>query len=76
MLYYLNVYCLLSGACILLSLIATPIGQYVAHRARRKLHELLLDSLISNPIQYFQTTPIGQIINRFGTDMSIVDKVL
>uniref|UniRef100_A0A670HUY8 Multidrug resistance-associated protein 1-like n=1 Tax=Podarcis muralis TaxID=64176 RepID=A0A670HUY8_PODMU len=52
-------------------------GAYVLTRgslsASRSLHHQLLDSVLHLPLQYFETNPIGQIINRFTKDMFIVD---
>ncbi|XP_077783406.1 multidrug resistance-associated protein 1-like isoform X1 [Podarcis muralis] len=52
-------------------------GAYVLTRgslsASRSLHHQLLDSVLHLPLQYFETNPVGQIINRFTKDMFIVD---
>ncbi|XP_062982827.1 multidrug resistance-associated protein 1-like isoform X2 [Elgaria multicarinata webbii] len=52
-------------------------GAYVLTRgslcASRALHHQMLDSVLHLPLQYFETHPVGQIINRFTKDMFIVD---
>ncbi|XP_048349014.1 multidrug resistance-associated protein 1-like isoform X2 [Sphaerodactylus townsendi] len=52
-------------------------GAYVLTRgslcASRALHHQMLDSVLRLPLQYFETNPVGQIINRFTKDMFIVD---
>ncbi|KAL8190652.1 UNVERIFIED_CONTAM: hypothetical protein K2H54_057714 [Gekko kuhli] len=52
-------------------------GAYVLTRgslcASRVLHHQMLDSVLHLPLQYFETNPVGQIINRFTKDMFIVD---
>ncbi|XP_066891023.1 multidrug resistance-associated protein 1-like isoform X6 [Kogia breviceps] len=52
-------------------------GAYVLTRgslaASRTLHAQLLDNLLHLPLQFFETNPIGQIINRFTKDMFIID---
>ncbi|XP_072850142.2 multidrug resistance-associated protein 1 isoform X1 [Pogona vitticeps] len=52
-------------------------GAYVLTRgslcASRALHEQMLDSVLHLPLQFFETNPVGQIINRFTKDMFIVD---
>nr|XP_056714411.1 multidrug resistance-associated protein 1-like isoform X2 [Euleptes europaea] len=52
-------------------------GAYVLTRgslcASRALHHQMLDSVLHLPLQYFETNPVGQIINRFTKDMFIVD---
>ncbi|XP_025064482.1 multidrug resistance-associated protein 1-like isoform X2 [Alligator sinensis] len=52
-------------------------GAYVITRgslsASRVLHHQMLDSVLHLPLQYFETNPVGQIINRFTKDMFMVD---
>ncbi|MBZ3876593.1 Canalicular multispecific organic anion transporter 1 [Sciurus carolinensis] len=52
-------------------------GAYVLTRgsltASRTLYTQLLSNVLHLPLQYFETNPIGQIINRFTKDMFIID---
>ncbi|XP_014650979.1 PREDICTED: multidrug resistance-associated protein 1-like [Ceratotherium simum simum] len=52
-------------------------GAYVLTRgslaASRTLHAQLLNNVLHLPLQFFETNPIGQIINRFTKDMFIID---
>ncbi|XP_049714546.1 multidrug resistance-associated protein 1-like isoform X2 [Elephas maximus indicus] len=52
-------------------------GAYVLTRgslaASRTLYSQLLNNVLHLPLQFFETNPIGQIINRFTKDMSVVD---
>ncbi|XP_059865823.1 multidrug resistance-associated protein 1-like [Delphinus delphis] len=52
-------------------------GAYVLTRgslaASRTLHAQLLDNVLHLPLQFFETNPIGQIVNRFTKDMFIID---
>jgi ABC-type multidrug transport system fused ATPase/permease subunit len=73
--YYLLVYGALSVASILLSLLSNSIGQYAGARARRVLHDRMLHNILRCPVRFFECTPVGRIINRFSTDMSVIDKV-
>nr|XP_040143134.1 multidrug resistance-associated protein 1-like [Ictidomys tridecemlineatus] len=41
--------------------------------ASRTLYAQLLSNVLHLPLQYFETNPIGQIINRFTKDMFIID---
>ncbi|XP_073722695.1 ATP-binding cassette sub-family C member 3 isoform X2 [Misgurnus anguillicaudatus] len=45
-------------------------------QAARKLHEALLDNKFHTPQSFFDTTPIGRIINRFSKDIYVIDEVL
>uniref|UniRef100_A0A9J8CLD5 ATP-binding cassette, sub-family C (CFTR/MRP), member 3 n=1 Tax=Cyprinus carpio carpio TaxID=630221 RepID=A0A9J8CLD5_CYPCA len=44
--------------------------------AARKLHQTLLDNKFHTPQSFFDTTPIGRIINRFSKDIYVIDEVL
>jgi ABC-type multidrug transport system fused ATPase/permease subunit len=72
--YYLLVYGALSVASLLLSLLSSGVGQYAGAQARRVLHESMLRNVIRCPLHFFECTPVGRIINRFSTDMSVIDK--
>ncbi|XP_053167408.1 ATP-binding cassette sub-family C member 2-like isoform X2 [Hemicordylus capensis] len=52
-------------------------GAYVLTRgslcASWALHHQMLENVLHLPLQYFETNPVGQIINRFTKDMFIVD---
>nr|XP_014351311.1 PREDICTED: canalicular multispecific organic anion transporter 2 [Latimeria chalumnae] len=44
--------------------------------AARKLHFALLENKFHTPQSFFDTTPIGRIINRFSKDIFVIDEVL
>ncbi|KAF8778431.1 Multidrug resistance-associated protein 1 like [Argiope bruennichi] len=47
-----------------------------ATRASERYHRFMLDSVLKSPMSFFDTTPVGRIINRFTTDMEILDNQL
>ena len=44
--------------------------------ACKMLHEGMLERMMSNPMSFFDTTPIGRIVNRFAKDVDVVDNTL
>ncbi|XP_055301236.1 ATP-binding cassette sub-family C member Sur isoform X3 [Sitodiplosis mosellana] len=72
--YYFGIYGLLSVICVGFSMISVPFGQYAGSKARRSLHEQLLQSIVQKSIYFFQTTPFGRMMNRFSSDMAVIDK--
>ncbi|KAK9376897.1 P-loop containing nucleoside triphosphate hydrolase protein [Lipomyces chichibuensis] len=45
-------------------------------QAARKLHNQMAEAVVRSPMSFFDTTPIGRVINRFTTDIYRVDEVL
>ena len=42
-------------------------------KSARVLHERLLHTVLHSPMSFFETTPIGRIINRFSKDIDNLD---
>lgn len=63
---YLHLYLCISAICVLSTSLMTAFG---AITAARKLHENLLMNILRSPMSFFDTTPIGRIINRFSKDI-------
>lgn len=49
---------------------------FCAIRSSRVLHHDLLMSIMHEPMWFFDTTPLGRIVNRFSKDIYTVDEVL
>ncbi|KAF9540248.1 hypothetical protein EC957_004450 [Mortierella hygrophila] len=61
----------------IVSLVLRETIQYAGSlHANRILHRKALDRVIHSPIRFFDTTPLGRIINRFTRDMDTVISAL
>lgn len=45
-------------------------------RASKYLHQSILNSCMKCPMYYFDSTPLGRILNRFSGDIENVDNIL
>uniref|UniRef100_A0A182NES5 ABC-type glutathione-S-conjugate transporter n=1 Tax=Anopheles dirus TaxID=7168 RepID=A0A182NES5_9DIPT len=73
---YLGVYGGLGGAQSIALLIASITLALGCVRAARELHNNLLESSMHMPMSFFDTTPLGRIMNRFSKDVDVVDNIL
>lgn len=64
----------LSGAIATLTYIS--LGYYASLQASRKLFKEMICRLVRAPSRFFDVTPIGRILNRFTSDMNVVDSTL
>ena len=49
---------------------------YGMMQASQLLHGDILGRLFHNPLSYFDTTPLGRIVNRFSKDVDMIDNTL
>ncbi|XP_035825063.1 multidrug resistance-associated protein 1 [Aplysia californica] len=71
--YYLLVYTGLGLAQTVLVIAYSIVLQCCKIKSCRKFHANLLHSVLRAPMEFFDTTPMGRILNRFGTDMEQLD---
>ncbi|KAG0263816.1 Multidrug resistance-associated protein 1 [Mortierella polycephala] len=71
---FLGVYALFTFVYVLLYMVVMRLALAVARiRASEVIHANLLDRILHAPIAFFDTTPLGRIINRFTSDIFSVD---
>jgi ATP-binding cassette subfamily C (CFTR/MRP) protein 1 len=75
--FYLGVYgflSLVSVVCIFVQM--SVLFVVCANRSSRMLHKDLLYTTLRSPMSFFDTTPLGRVVNRFSRDIHTVDEVL
>eukprot|EP00698_Gefionella_okellyi_P017609 TRINITY_DN5180_c0_g1_i1.p1 TRINITY_DN5180_c0_g1~~TRINITY_DN5180_c0_g1_i1.p1 ORF type:complete len:1377 (-),score=356.53 TRINITY_DN5180_c0_g1_i1:83-4213(-) len=72
----LGVYGGLSGANAILSLIRSMMFVVFSVAASRALHAKLLTGVLRYPTSFFDTNPLGRVINRFTKDIDFIDLLL
>jgi len=72
--HYLIIYALLALFYIFISFVREGYIFWGSLRASSKLHRSLLDSVTRAKLQFFDTTPLGQLMNRFSKDIEAIDQ--
>ncbi|CAG8497646.1 4035_t:CDS:2 [Ambispora leptoticha] len=74
--YYIGVYVLIGLSSTLFASVRSYYMYWGSLLASKKLHNAMLDKILSAKIRFFDTTPIGRIMNRFSKDMETIDQNL
>ncbi|KAG0129773.1 P-loop containing nucleoside triphosphate hydrolase protein [Tuber indicum] len=72
--YYLGVYALIGFAYTFVSFLREAIVFYGSLVASKNIHNRLLYNVMRAKFRFFDSTPLGRIINRFSKDMEAVDQ--
>ncbi|XP_048409960.1 ATP-binding cassette sub-family C member 9 isoform X1 [Stegostoma tigrinum] len=72
--YYKMWYSILCSVGIILCLITSLTVEWMGLTAAKNLHHNLLNKIILAPVRFFDSTPLGQILNRFSADTNIIDQ--
>ncbi|CAO3592407.1 unnamed protein product [Absidia cylindrospora] len=71
--YYIGIYLALCMAYVVFDTLRSVLLYWGSIRGARTLFDALLLRIIHAPMRFFDTTPIGRILNRFGKDVTTVD---
>ncbi|KAH9493041.1 Multidrug resistance-associated protein 7 [Bulinus truncatus] len=74
--FYLEIYAGLSGANVLFTLFRSFLFAYGGLNAARVMHNDLLNAILKAPMSFFNSTPLGRLVNRFSSDLYSVDDSL
>ncbi|XP_078589212.1 ATP-binding cassette sub-family C member 4-like [Branchiostoma floridae x Branchiostoma japonicum] len=74
--FYLYVFTGVTVAVVVLSTVRTLFMFYNCIMASHNLHNTMFHTIIRTPILFFDTNPVGRILNRFSKDMGQLDEQL
>lgn len=66
----------LTGSLIIGGVVRSLLFYSLTALASRALHANMLKSVLKSPTQFFNTNPVGRILNRFSRDLGFVDEYL
>lgn len=65
-----------TGALVVLSIVRAQFSFYTLVRCSQNLHDEMVWALLRAQIKFFDTNPVGRILNRVSADVGIVDELL
>ncbi|CAJ0585805.1 unnamed protein product, partial [Mesorhabditis spiculigera] len=74
--YRLGIYGALGVAESLFFLLSLVVNVYGGLSASRRLHKPLIVNLLHSPMSFYDTTPLGRILNRCAKDIEVIDTLL
>ena len=72
--YYLGMYLLLGVAFLTVALIREAVLFWGSLHASSRIHKRLLKAVMHAKFRFFDSTPLGQLMNRFSKDVEAVDQ--
>ena len=73
---FLGVYGALGFGQVFFILLASFVLAIGGVFASTRLHNNMLSSILHSPMSFFDTTPLGRILNRFSKDIYIIDQTI
>nr|KAJ3418984.1 hypothetical protein HK105_007557 [Polyrhizophydium stewartii] len=71
--FYIGVYGALGLGVILLDQMVIVLYSVGSYRASKTMHNAMLARILNAPMRFFDTTPVGRILNRFSNDIESID---
>ncbi|CAO3644968.1 unnamed protein product [Cunninghamella blakesleeana] len=72
--YYLAVYFLIGVVAAFVSFVRLYVMFNSSLTASRRIHSQLLNRILRAKVRFFDTTPLGRIVNRFSSDLETIDQ--
>ena len=72
----LTIYGCLVGACLLFTIIRESGLLLICLRCSERLHDRMVVAILQAPVLFFDSNPVGRILNRFSKDIGCLDEML
>ncbi|KAI8802479.1 P-loop containing nucleoside triphosphate hydrolase protein [Cladochytrium replicatum] len=73
---YMAVYAVFGAGQAIMTLIFCVLVASIGNRASQSLHSQALKRVLATPSGFFDTTPLGRVLNRFSRDVDTLDNTL
>jgi len=74
--YWMGIFAIFGAVVTLASLIRSTLFANRTCHASLSMHNSMLDGVFLSPTSFFDTTPVGRIVNRFASDIDKMDHLL
>ncbi|TDL28197.1 ABC transporter [Rickenella mellea] len=74
--FYMGIYAGLGFAQALGFFVMGSMFAFLTYFASQRLHSLAIERVMRAPMSFFETTPLGRIMNRFSKDIDTIDNLL
>ncbi|XP_016893938.1 multidrug resistance-associated protein 4-like isoform X2 [Cynoglossus semilaevis] len=74
--FYLGIYAGLTAATVFFSFARSLLLFYLLIMSAKILHNQMFDTVLRAPVRFFDTNPVGRILNRFSKDIGVLDSNL
>ena len=73
---YPSVFACLVGACFIFTIVRAYGFFHVCLKCAERLHDKTVVAILQAPVLFFDSNPVGRILNRFSNDIGYVDELL
>ena len=73
---YLSIYACLVSVCLIFTVVRAYGFLLICLRCAERLHDKMLLAILQAPVLFFDSNPVGRILNRFASDVGCVDELL
>ncbi|KAH8995030.1 ABC transporter [Lactarius akahatsu] len=74
--FYMGIYATLGVGQALAAFMNGMTVAFIVYSASRRMHDNAITRVMLSPMSFFETTPVGRIMNRFSKDIDTIDNML